>query len=272
MNLPAAFLVLLLPATVAAQTPSRAAVIAAATDIIQKAHYCTFITIDADGQPQARIVDPIPPDANFTIWFATNPLTRKVDQVRRNPQVTLSCFDAGTSSYVTVLGRGDLVTDSGARSSGTGSPIGRQSIPNGAKGDDVMLIRIMPARLEIVSESRGMIGDAKTWLPLAIDFPANRPPIVPASDANVIAAAKAGSARKLDPSLPDEAVHGWLDEAGVDALTARGKSTIAEKPPGHGSPTSDFPICAEVDVTLSDGRRFRVALADLRSHEARATL
>ncbi len=98
-------------ATVAAQTPARAAVIAAATDIIQKAHYCTFITIDEDGQPQARMVDPIAPDADFTIWFATNPLTRKVDQVRRNPKVTLSCFDAATSSYVTVLGRGDLVTD-----------------------------------------------------------------------------------------------------------------------------------------------------------------
>ena len=96
--------------TLAAQPPSRA-VIAAATDIIQKAHYCTFITIDEDGQPQARMVDPIAPDADFTIWFATNPLTRKVDQVRRNPKVTLSCFDAGTSSYVTVLGRGELVTD-----------------------------------------------------------------------------------------------------------------------------------------------------------------
>ena len=36
-----------------------------------------------------------------------------------------------------------------------------------------MLIRIVPARLEIVSEPRGMIGDPKTWLPLAIDFPKN---------------------------------------------------------------------------------------------------
>jgi hypothetical protein len=29
----------------------------------------------------------------------------------------------------------------------------------------------MTARLEIVSESRGMIGDPQRWLPLAIDFP-----------------------------------------------------------------------------------------------------
>src|SRR6185295_18278310 len=80
----------LLPAAAAAQAqpPSRAAVIAAATEIIQKAHYCTFITIGEDGQPQARIVDPIAPDAGFTIWIATNPLTRKVDQLRRDPRAT----------------------------------------------------------------------------------------------------------------------------------------------------------------------------------------
>jgi general stress protein 26 len=170
MNLRAAFLVLLLPAAAAGQTPSRAAVIAAATDIIEKAHYCTFITVREDGQPQARIVDPVAPDADFTIWFATNPLTRKVDEVRRNPRVTMSCFDAGTSSYVTVLGRGDLVTDV-AQKQRHWKPDWTAIYPNGSKSDDVMLIRITPARLEIVSESRRMIGDAKTWLPLAIDFP-----------------------------------------------------------------------------------------------------
>ena len=178
---------LLLPSTLAAQTPARATVIAAATDIIQKAHYCTFVTIGEDGQPQARMVDPIVPGADFTIWFATNPLTRKVDQVRRNPKVTLSCFDSGSSSYVTLLGRGDVVTD----------PTEKQRhwkndwaaiYPNGAKGSDFMLIRITPARLEIVSESRGMVGDPTTWLPLAIDFPATASTQQPA---DVAAAARA---------------------------------------------------------------------------------
>ena len=167
-----ALLAAMLPAAAAAQAPppARAAVIAAASDIIQKARYCTFVTIGEDGQPQARIVDPIAPDASFTIWFATNPLTRKVDQVRRNPRVTLLCFDTSTSSYVTVLGRGDLVAD----------PVEKRRhwkddwahiYPKGAASDEFMLIRITPARAEIVSESRGMIGDAKTWLPLSIEFP-----------------------------------------------------------------------------------------------------
>ncbi len=196
MNLSAARFVLLLHATVAAQTPSRATVIAAATDIIQKAHYCTFITVDADGQPQARIVDPIAPDADFTIWFATNPLTRKVDQVRRNPQVTLSCFDAGTSSYVTLLGRGSLVTDVDEKQRHWKNEWAA-IYPNGAKGDDFMLIRIAPARLEVVSESRGLVGDAKTWLPLTIDFIEQR-------ELMVIDTVKQVSARELDRSLPQK--------------------------------------------------------------------
>ena len=161
-----------LPSVAAAQTtpPSRAAVIAAATDVIQKAHYCTFVTLAEDGQPQARIVDPIAPDASFTIWFATNPLTRKVNQVRRNPKVTLLCFDTSTSSYVSVMGRGDLVTDRVEKQRHWKADWA-SIYPKGSGSDEFMLIRITPARVEIVSESRGMIGDAKTWRPLSIDFP-----------------------------------------------------------------------------------------------------
>ena len=162
---------LALPSAVAAQTPTRAAVIAAATDIIHQARYCTFITIGEDGHPQARIVDPLAPDANFTIWFATNPLTRKVEQVRRNPRVTLSCFDPASTSYVTVLGHGSLVTEAAEKQRHWKSDWAA-IYPHGAKGRDFMLIRITPARLEIVSESRGMTGDPKTWLPLTIEFTA----------------------------------------------------------------------------------------------------
>ena len=143
MKLSIAIFALLLPSTAAAQAPPRAAVIAAATDIIQKAHYCTFITIGEDGQPRARMVDPIVPGPDFAIWFATNPLTRKVDQVRRNPRVTMSCFDAATSSYITVLGRGELVADV-AEKQRHWKPDWAAIYPKGAKGNDFMLIRIAP--------------------------------------------------------------------------------------------------------------------------------
>lgn len=165
----------LLPSLAGAQPkpaaqPSRADILAAATDIVQQARYCTLATIGEDGHPQARIVDPLGPDASFTLWIATNPLTRKVAQIRRDSRVTLLCFDAATSSYVTVLGRGAIVTDPAERArrwKDDWTPF----YASGATGQDVMLIRVAPVRLEIVSVERGFSGDPKTWRPLTIDFP-----------------------------------------------------------------------------------------------------
>lgn len=148
---------------------SRGEIVAAATDIVQKARYCTLVTIGEDGHPQARIVDPLGPDAGFTMWIATNPLTRKVAQIRRDARVTLLCFDAATSSYVTVLGRGGIVTDAAEKArrwKAEWTPF----YASGANGSDVMLIRLTPIRLEIVSVERGFAGDPKTWRPLSIEF------------------------------------------------------------------------------------------------------
>ena len=153
--------------------PGREAIIAAARDIMQKARYCSLTTVGDNGQPQARIVDPLEPDADFTVWIATNPLTRKVREIRRNPRTTLLCFDTATSSYVTILGRASLMTDAAAKQQhwkADWAPI----YPKGPRDDGFMLIRLAPARLEIVSESRGMLGDPRTWLPLAIAFPTPR--------------------------------------------------------------------------------------------------
>jgi len=150
--------------------PSRQEIIAAATDVVQKARYCTLVTIGEDGHPQARVVDPLGPEPDFTMWIATNPLTRKVIQIRRDARTTLLCFDTATSSYVTLLGRASLITDS-AEKARHWKAEWAAIYPHGPGGSDVMLIRVTPRRLEIVSESRGIVGDPKTWQPRAIDFP-----------------------------------------------------------------------------------------------------
>lgn len=162
---------LMLPALAAAQgQPSRGQILSGGRDIIQKSGYCSFITTGEDGHPQARIVDPLGPDESFTFYIATNPLTRKVDQIRRDPRVTLLCFDAATSSYATVLAKAAIVTDAAEKArhwKAAWTPF----YPGGAKGDDVVLIRLSPSRLEVVSVSRGLNPDPKTWLPLSLTFP-----------------------------------------------------------------------------------------------------
>src|SRR5262249_4844170 len=94
----------LLSAEAFAQTaPSKTQVISAAFDVMRSARYCTLITIGAGGQPQARIVDPLIAESEGRIWIATNPLTRKVDEIKKDSRVTLMFFNQSANEYVTVL-------------------------------------------------------------------------------------------------------------------------------------------------------------------------
>jgi general stress protein 26 len=153
-----------------ASTPSRTEILSAGRDVVQKARYCSLVTVGADGHPQARIVDPLGPDDSFTMWVATNPLTRKVGEIKRDPRVTLLCFDSASESYVTLLARASVVTDADERAK-RWKQEWTPFYKGGATGDDVMLFRLEPRRLEIVSVSRGMAGNPKTWRPLSIEFP-----------------------------------------------------------------------------------------------------
>ncbi len=168
-------LVLGSPATLFAQatknaTPPPEQVIAAAKAIMQTARYCTLITIGPDGQPQARIVDPFVPDADLTIWIATNPLTRKVKEIRLDPRVTLMYFSAATFEYVTVFATAALDTDS-LEKAGHWKAEWAGLYKNQNRGDDYVLLRVNPSRLEVVSQLRGLGNDPLTWRPVTVDVP-----------------------------------------------------------------------------------------------------
>jgi general stress protein 26 len=151
-------------------TPARAQVIAAAREIMQQAHYSTLVTIGPDGQPQARIVDPFAPDSALTIWIATNPLTRKVQDIRRDPRVTLLYFSPATFEYVTVVGTAALDTDAGQRAAHW-KPEWKALYKDQNRGDDYLLLRVKPSRLEVVSVRRGIANDPQTWRPVTVDLP-----------------------------------------------------------------------------------------------------
>jgi general stress protein 26 len=154
----------------AGPAPSRDAILAAATDIMRVARYCTMVTVGADGQPQARIVDPFAPEVDLTIWIATNPLTRKVQDIRRNPRVTLVYFNQAGSEYVTVIGTAQIETDPVHKATRWKADwAGLYKDDN--RGDDYLLLRVRPSRLEVSAAGRGLNNDGKTWRPLIVDLP-----------------------------------------------------------------------------------------------------
>jgi general stress protein 26 len=154
--------------------PSRAAILAAARSVIGQARYATFTTLDERGAPQSRIVDPFPPEDELTIWVATNGRTRKVGQIARDGRVTLTYFDREAQHYATVAGTATLVRDLAARAArwkAEWAPF----YPNGYRGDDYLLIRIEPIRVEVVAPELGMKNDPTTWRPVTLELRTSSP-------------------------------------------------------------------------------------------------
>jgi general stress protein 26 len=120
-------------------------------------------------QPQARIVDPLIAESEGAIWIATNPLTRKVAEIARDPRVTLMFFNAAANEYVTVHARATMVTDE-ARKAAHWKNEWRPFYREQTKGADFMLYEVRPFRLEVSSSRHKLDNDPKTWRPVIVDL------------------------------------------------------------------------------------------------------
>jgi general stress protein 26 len=147
--------------------PLRADLLRAAREIMQAARYCALITVDDTGRSRARTMDAFPPDENMTVWMATNPKTRKVAEVRRDPRVTLYYYDAASQSYVTITGRARLVDDKVEKQK-RWKEEWKSFYPD--RDASYLLIAVSPEQLEVLSPSRGIGNDPVTWKPPVVEF------------------------------------------------------------------------------------------------------
>jgi general stress protein 26 len=133
-----------------------------AREIIDASGNCALITIDDEGQPRARTMDPFAPEDDFTIWFGTNTKSRKVKQIKNEPRVTLYYFDKPSSSYVTIHGKAQIIDDAKEKMKFWKNNWSAfyPSFPQG-----YTLIKVTPEWMEIISESRGVTDDSITWQP-----------------------------------------------------------------------------------------------------------
>ena len=167
--------VLGLPALAAAQpvadpAPDRVTILAAAREVMEKARFCALVTLDADGQPQARVMDAFAPDEDLTVYMGTNSVTRKVEQIRADPRVTLFYFDPSGPGYVTLVARAELLADP-AEKEEHWKEAWAAFYADEHRGDDFVVIRCKPVRLELVSHAHGLASDPSSWRPIIVEFP-----------------------------------------------------------------------------------------------------
>jgi general stress protein 26 len=137
-------------------------VLQTADSIIKSAYYTTLITLDTKNQPRARIVEPFLPKKEYVIWMATNPKSRKVNQLKHNTVATLHYFDKTNLAYVSLMGNAFLVNDDATK-----NEIWKEGwekfYPN--REQDYLLIKFVPNTLELISILGGFTGDKATWKP-----------------------------------------------------------------------------------------------------------
>ena len=135
---------------------------------MNRARYCALITADTKGGVNARTMDAFAPDEKMIVWLATNPRSRKVAEIRRNPRVTLYYFDRENQAYVTIHGTARLVNER-AEKARHWKEEWSAFYPN--RDRDYLLIKVVPMRLEVVDTKKGIVGDSKSWRPPTVLFP-----------------------------------------------------------------------------------------------------
>jgi general stress protein 26 len=151
------------------------AVLEAARALMAADTVVALATVDDTGQPRVRSVraflDPVEPGrpaSGFTVWVLTRFTTRKVDQIRAQPQVTLYFNDDEKASYATIMGTAVVHTDS--EHPGALRHYQREDVkfywPDFPR--DFVMLEIRPRWLEFIGP--GVANDDETWRPQAVVF------------------------------------------------------------------------------------------------------
>lgn len=154
---------------VAADEPHREGILEAAREVMLEAGTCALITLGPEGRPQARAMDPFPPEGDFRVWMGTRRDTRKVGQLREDPTASLYYFDPDGPAYVTLIGRVRLVDDPAERRR-RWKKEWEPYYPQGPGGEHYLLLEFVPSRLEIVSYPHEIASAPDAWKPEIVEF------------------------------------------------------------------------------------------------------
>ena len=145
---------------------SRDSLLTIANTIIDSSSCRMLITADENGKPQARTMSAFPPDENMVIWLGTSTRSRKVKQIKNNPNVMVFYFDTKGRSYVSVAGKASIVNDPEKKAHYWKKSWIRY-YPDPEK--DYILIEVTPNRLEICSYKYKLFWDSEGQ-PAFIEF------------------------------------------------------------------------------------------------------
>ncbi|WP_439517596.1 pyridoxamine 5'-phosphate oxidase family protein [Hydrogenophaga sp.] len=109
-------------------------------DLIDDISTAMLTTVEPDGSLASRPMAPLEMDENGAIWFYTDLRSAKVEQLRA---ANLAFVDASDGTYVSLSGRGEIVTDR-AHIERLWTAFAKPWFPEGPDSPNLGLIKFVP--------------------------------------------------------------------------------------------------------------------------------
>jgi len=119
-------------------------------DLITRNRYAKLITFGQDGAPRARIMTNLPVGSDMTIWFATGLSTSKIQDIRKNPTVSVFIDDPHDHTNASITGTAEIITDDRLRKKFWRDGFGFFFL-GGPTDPDYCLLKIKPERVEYMN-------------------------------------------------------------------------------------------------------------------------
>lgn len=116
---------------------------------LKVAEFCFLITVSESGQAEARLMQPFEPEPDLTIWFGTDPKSRKVREIQRDKRVTLGYTHSEAGAYVSLMGTASIENDTAKK-----QQYWRDDFaafwPGGPLSEAYVLLKFVPTRIELM--------------------------------------------------------------------------------------------------------------------------
>lgn len=114
---------------------------------IEDIEICMFSTVEPNGRILSRPMSTRKMDPDGTLWFFTNELSEKVDDVEMYDNVNLAYANISKQSYISISGSAEIVKDQMVIDK-LWSPILKAWFPRGLDDPNLALIKVIPHTAE----------------------------------------------------------------------------------------------------------------------------
>ena len=124
-------------------------------EIARKARTAMMCTYDASGMAHGRPMAAVEYEDD-ALWFFTRSESRKLDEIARDPRVTLTYADQSANDWLSIQGRATVTRDRAKAKELWAEPL-RAWFPEGPEDDSVALIRVEADTAEYWDSPSGVL-------------------------------------------------------------------------------------------------------------------